>query len=58
MTKVDEDHFMSMAAGQGFNSISNLGGDPAAAASSSNEGRRKSSGSHHGIPMQPQQFNP
>jgi hypothetical protein len=50
MTKIDEDHFMSMAAGEGFNSISNLAGDMIGGATSSNEGRRKSSGSQHGLP--------
>ena len=54
MTKVDEDHFMSMAAGQGFNSISNLGGDNAGA-NSSNEGRKISSGSPKEIPQQASQ---
>ena len=55
MTKIDEDHFMSMAAGEGFNSISNLAGDVIGGANSSNEGRegrRKSSGSGQGLPSQ------
>jgi hypothetical protein len=49
MTKIDDDHFMSMAAGQGFNSISNLGGDNAGA-NSSNEGHKISSGSPKEMP--------